>query len=456
MSSSTTSHAAVEQPSRIKRIFWYMAPIQSSVVVQATNTTLVAESYPSPRVSTCGHIFYALLWTFAVAAYSVFVTYQHFTLPDAEYFMHEPANQQPMPEVTVEMYCSRVGQCGTFTLTADYTDAPSWCQPKNPRFNRSWGAFEHMKGRTWTLPLCYTGETVYSTYNDNHMPGKLGLIVDFESINMSPNLRPDPSVNTPAPYVYPTARPQSEEEERAFAAQDHHAKSSTSTAVVRLTGPNGLNRTINLEAWQVKTVVMGQSVMYHQKEYVSSSVFPLAVQYEGRRPSLRATAVVSLAEYADVTRVEVKKGDVTFRGLMTLLGIMCGMAFMMNSCQIFIEPVIVFLFPGPAEIARRKAVEDAKKAGAADSKDAPLLGASEEGSELVPVASGPPKSAAPLPPDSERGGDIDGSHSPMNAAQSTHMLAHAGNANPPDNADRSRTTSSSSDGGEKPEQHPSK
>ena len=430
------AQAAVKQPNRLKRIFWYMAPIQSSVVIQATNDILVAESYPSPRVSTAGHVFYACLWVFAVAAYSVFVTYQHFTLPDSAAFMHEPANQQPMPEVTVEAWCSRLGQCGKFTIIANYSDAPAWCQqPASAQFNKTFDAFDDMKQRSWTFPLCYTGESVYSTYNDRHMPGKLGLIVDFESINVSPNLRPDPSVATPVPYVYPPAAAAEKDAARAFEALDHHATASTSTAVVRLTGPGGLNRTVNLDAWQVKTVVMGQSVTYSNKAYDGATVFPLAVQYEGRRPSLRATAVISLAEFADVTRVEAKKGDTTFRGLMSLLGVMCGMAFMMNSCQIFIEPVIVKLFPGPATIAANKAADEA---AATSGMEAGLLSSGAAGEEeLVPVRGPGAKTAAPMPPTitttqlaseeptsnasstpEERGGAID----PLpQAAESTHF-----------------------------------
>ena len=90
----------MRQPGALKKMFWYFAPVQSSVIVQATPTEMVADSYPSTDLSTAGHILYALLWIGAVGAYSVFVTYQHFTAPDAETFLHEPAAEFPPVNLT--------------------------------------------------------------------------------------------------------------------------------------------------------------------------------------------------------------------------------------------------------------------------------------------------------------------------------------------------------------------
>lgn len=335
----------VEQPSRIKRMFWYFTPVQSSVIVQATDTIVAAETYPSTRLSNLGHVLYALFWISAVAAYSIFVTYQHFTKPDAKNFMHEPAQEHPMVNVSVFAWCSRPGQCGDISVSVDYRNAPTWCRSA-PQINKVYDVNTGMT-ETISVPLCFTSEHVFSTLNDAPMPPELGVIIDFRDICAVP-----PCAGTATPYPW-RLEEKPAEAKRDFAAQDHHAKSSGSTGAVRITGPGDLNRTINIETWQVKTVMMGQSVTYDDKMWQESVAYPLAIQYEGRRPSRRATMILNLAPYADVTRIETKKGDTTFVGWMTLLGTMCGMAFFMNSLQCFFEPFFIWVFPGPAELARR-------------------------------------------------------------------------------------------------------
>ena len=384
---------ALTPPSPLRRLFWYFSPAQSPVLVQATPTTVAAEYYPTTRISTAGHIIWALLWIGAVAAYSVLVTYQHFTLPDAQSFSHEPAQDHPMPVVTVAAYCSSAGQCGTIHVTADYSAAPTWCQSGGPPVRNSWPGWYGLNGSTLSLPLCYTGETVFSTYTDAPMPSKLGVIVDFSAVwNGAQPVAPPASgapPATPAPYSYPYPPVAAAAAGSAEAAYPPSSPAgSGSYGVVRITSEQGgLDKYVAVDSWQVKTVVLGQRLTNNNGALQTTEVYTIAVQYEGRRPTLRATVVVSLAAFADVTRIKTKRGDVTFVGWMGLLGTMCGMAFMMNSIQNFLDPIFVRLFPGPAELDRREKARSDRPPG-----ETPLLA-----SEMSD------KEAGPLPPD--RGAD---------------------------------------------------
>ena len=334
-------------------MFWYFAPVQSSVIVQATPNDVVADSYPSTDLSTVGHILYALLWICAVGAYSVFVTYQHFTAPDKETFLHEPALEFPPVNLSVNAWCTNRPNCGNLVINADYSSGLGPCGVITSPVRHTYTANQAMPGPVHT-PLCFTGEHVFSTLNDEPLPAGIGVTIDFDAINPG------------------------------------YFTSSGATAVVELRGANGMSRIINLESWQVKSVVVGQAITVKYGQLVKQEPYVIAVQYEGRRPSWRATTVVTLAPYADVTRVIQKRGDMTITGFMGLLGTCCGMAFFMNSLQPWFTDFFLFFFPGPTLIAKKKLEKEEKERQererlAEKHGSVEAVGASSDDAKLLPA-----------------------------------------------------------------------
>jgi hypothetical protein len=334
----------------LQRLFGYFTFSQCPLVVQATADTEAVDFRASPDISVGGHAFTAVFWLACIVSYSVLVTFQWATAPDVDTFLQTASAGLGPVTVHVHASCTRRPRCGDITVTADYSGVAACAHL--PRTSVTVPAADEM-GAPIALALCFTGEHVYSS-NTRGPLAVPGVLVDFASVDMFGE-GGDPAGNGSAPAPYAGTR--------AFRAAKYGyggtpapggAAGDIAAGIVRVTGAGGFDRTVVMETWQVKSLIVGQAA--HERYGAVDGVRPysVAVQYEGRRPSHRATLVVALAPFGDVTATTQKAAQFTVYGLMALLAGCCGACFMVNAAMPHaVMPLVRRCAPGPAEVDRR-------------------------------------------------------------------------------------------------------
>lgn len=318
------------------RLLWYYTPSTESVLCQASGSVVTSEAYPSPKVSTCGHVFLSFLWIAAVASFGTFASYQWLTAPDVTTLAQVSASGQAPLAVQLSVQCTNPPNCGDVTITVDYT-AVAGCASIPLRSKRI-AAADSGAATIVPVTLCYTASTVFTT----NTPGALavpGVVVDFDAVNPGT----DTYRGEPAPQLFAQGL----------------------VSIWTADGTRGVS-TVAVESWQVKTQMVGQSITSRDTAVESVEPYPLAVQYEGRRPTWRATVVVALAPYANVATVLTGPHNFNVHKIVGLIGTIAGSVFTIGAVIAKLVPWAPKFFPGPAAATAKAAVATRGASGAAE------------------------------------------------------------------------------------------
>jgi hypothetical protein len=261
-----------------------------------------------PEISLCGHACLSLTWLVLVVAYTVVALYAFFTRPEVDTFSQAMTSEFGPVPLRLELGCTNAPFCGNATVAANYTDHQATCGAVVPALAQE--VFTGVAtGATSDMVLCYTPESLYSVDTKAYFTVP-GLQVDFSAINpgvLEANKTASASVRVSSPELDPRFR-----------------------------------RLVNMESWQVKTLVVGQNVKRRDGAVISRTLFPLAIQYEGKRPNWRATFFVALSPLTNVYDTD-RPGE-----LLDVVASVGGAAGIVTAVLVLLTPLIAALLPGPA------------------------------------------------------------------------------------------------------------
>lgn len=270
-----------------------------------------AEDVPSSDISLVGHSLLAFSFVGLVIAYTVFSIVAFIDRPEVEVFSQQRITNFPPLSVDITSECSNPPNCKTMTLLANYSRVaadspclgkgvsiayPNASQLVNPAFTGS------------DVVLCYVGDQSFSTATT------LPLAIQGVTVDMVLN----PGEMDPA------------------------LKASGTITVSTKDGR--LSRLVNLDTWQIKTLVLGMNVRRRDDEIVEQSLYPIAIQYDGKRPNWRATLIIAMNPVANVYDVS-RPGTV-----LDVISSIGGAAGLIAGGLILITPLFGFLFPGDDKV----------------------------------------------------------------------------------------------------------
>ena len=276
-----------------------------------------AEDVPSSDISLLGHSVIAFSFIGLVIAFTIFSILAFNDRPEVEVFSQQRITNFPPLSVDIASECSNPPNCKTMTLLANYSAvaASSPCAGKgvsiayanasqlvNPKFSSE-------------VVLCYVGDQAFTTFTTNPLAIS-GVTVDMV---LNPG-DPDPAL-----------------------------KASGSITVSTKDGR--LSRLVNLDTWQIKTLVLGMNVKRRDDEIVEQSLYPIAIQYDGKRPNWRATLIVAMNPVANVYDVS-RPGTV-----LDVISSIGGAASIIAAGLLVLTPVFRCIFPGDGEVEVEDVVE---------------------------------------------------------------------------------------------------
>ena len=325
------------------RFLAFFTTSTARVIAQVTPDMAIVETYASPKLSLCGHLVLGCLYFLLTGTYASFIFYQWGTRPPTQTFSQVPSAPFGGIPIYVTAECSNTPFCGNVTITSNYSvSRTAACAATSGQ--ASVIVTDPLALRQTPLPLntslCFTGEQVFTT--DVTTPISIaGVIVDFSAVN--------PGMNKALNVADPTMK---------------------AVGVVKVfDSRNGdLLRIINLDSWQVKTLVMGVSVnkVLGVVKTDETTPFPIAVQYEGKRPNWRATLIITLAPYVNLVS-STKTPNYTILGE---IGSVFGASLIAMMLLSYVEPLVVKVCPGPATLEERKRL--AAEVKLADESEMPL------------------------------------------------------------------------------------
>jgi hypothetical protein len=308
-----TEPAKKKQGSKILDLFAQLTPSAEAVVVEAKDgQPAVAKTVLSSDISVGGHICLSLIFVLTVVAYSVLAFLAFFTRPEIEAFSQQPAKNYDAVPIAVEVSCGNAPFCGNITIQSNYSDATTpGCGHIGFKQDLHLAAVTGTPIKT-PMQACFVADQVFSVDTKKHLP-LAGLLIDFSAIN--------PGVNKSAvPWT-------------------HNVPFFQGAAVVKVVAGT-YERQVNMESWQVKTLMLGMNVKMRDGVVVSQELYPVAVQYEGKRPNWRATLLINLAPLANVY-------DTTRPGsVLDVLASIGGAMSLLTGFMIVLAPIVGCISPG--------------------------------------------------------------------------------------------------------------
>ena len=294
-----------------------ITPVKKGIIKRVEGTDIIlAEEEASPDLGKAAHWFLAFLFLGTVIAYAFVALYWHFTRPEVESFMQLPASQLDPITVRVTAVCSNPPFCGNVTIAANYTsNVTSGCAGVFPRvIHEEFDASVTGSPVSVILQLCAIEDVIVNPQIRTALPVP-GIQVNFAAIN--PGVDTTTTPHTPAPL----------------------RKASGSVTIESMDGV--FSRTVSMDTWQVKTLVVGQSVMKLEDAVRSQTAFPVAIQYEGGRPNWRSTLLVKLDSFANVYESS-RPGN-----LLTVIASIGGAVYLVAAVLALIGPMFGACCPGP-------------------------------------------------------------------------------------------------------------
>eukprot|EP01059_Diplonema_ambulator_P006694 TRINITY_DN16310_c0_g1_i1.p1 TRINITY_DN16310_c0_g1~~TRINITY_DN16310_c0_g1_i1.p1 ORF type:complete len:397 (+),score=69.91 TRINITY_DN16310_c0_g1_i1:48-1238(+) len=272
-------------------------PLKTSVVDESNRVT---DEVPSPYISKVGHRILVSVYFLLLAAYLGYAIYQYVTRPDVETYSQQPSELFPAPTITIKLQCFDNPNCGVIRLIRNYTTTSEMhCK------NRA-AVTTDETSRTLTEPiateLCYVEEDAVFSVNTGELIQTPGTVLDFSRITTG-------ELNT----------------SKAYAAVQVEV--------------GGMRKLVTMDSWQVKTFYVGMSVSIKNGKS-TVKYYAQNLQYDGKRPTWRATYIIRLAQFANVYEV-TRPGS--WLDILAQLG---GAATFVAALLVLTEPVITKMFPG--------------------------------------------------------------------------------------------------------------
>jgi len=307
-------------------------------VVKTVNGVAVAEDIPSPEINTAGHCCLSLTFVAASLAYTILAIYAFATRPDLEVFTQQPTSRFPKITVGIDTACSNRPYCGNTTIVSNWTVATgSECVGNSTSVLIP--EAQNQAERVYA-DLCFVGDQSFST--ESRLPFNIEALMVDMIVNPGET---DAVTQTPAP-------------ERKASGQ------------VTVTSPQDpkFARLVTLDTWQVKTLVIGMNVKRRDGVIYERSLYPIAIQYDGKRPSWRATLIVAFSPLANVY-------DVSRPGTpLDVISSIGGAVSLISGALLLITPIIGCVCAGEEAGSKDEAIvveDDAAEAGAGSSSETP-------------------------------------------------------------------------------------
>jgi len=286
--------------------------------VEEVNGVAMADTDLDPEIAYGGHVCLSMTFLLTTLAYTAFALFAFFTRPETETFLQLPTSQFGPVPLQLEVGCNNAPNCGNVIIGVNYTGVDR-CAGLDTNVT-STSIANTLVGTTApvTRQLCFTEQQLYSVDTTAYI-GVTGVQVDFSAIN---------------PGINKSTTPHSDE------------PSLRATGSVRVTAPQldaAFRRLVNMDTWQVKTLVLGQNVKRRDGVVVERTLFPISIQYEGKRPNWRATMFIALAPLSNVFDTE-RPGT-----LMETIASIGGATSMITAALIVVTPLVSVLLPGEAK-----------------------------------------------------------------------------------------------------------
>lgn len=314
------------------RVLAFFSPSTCTVPCRVSSTQCMGYAHPNPDITTTGHVVFSLVWWGIILAYGGLVTWQWAVAPDSESLSQVPSGRLARPPpVWIEAWCTNPPHCGMIQISSNYTmtiggasaacaDTPGLRTSDSllPVSSISCAGASAASPCVAKATLCYTGQGVVSTNVASAiLPSVAGVQVGFSAINPG------------------------------FANASLKAQ-----GVVRVVAAAGVSasdviRVVNMDRWQVKSLVLGQSVRQRKDGTLlaETQLYPIATQYEGRRATMAATLIVALGPYADVVTVESKAPSLTAMSLFSLAAGWLGVVWVLKATAPYVTvPLMLKLF----------------------------------------------------------------------------------------------------------------
>lgn len=303
----------------------YFTPQQAAVLTKITPELSASSMAMSPFISRSGHLFLTTVLVLFVASSATWEFIKFFTRDDVVRFSKRSATEVDPISIDVTVYCSNPPNCGNITLSQNYSAAATAsfpkCQGLESRFITIQAADSGQAATTkssFSVPLCYTGEPIYEV--NTKLPFQLpGIVVEFSRVN--PGESPNQNL-------------------KAF-------------GVVEVAFQGRPIRSVTMDLWQVKSLVLSQYLVNRYNKLESQTPFAEATQYEGKRPTWRASLLIQSSRFVDA---QVTTQSTNMQAVWVVTG-SCGLVFQFwLLCSLLTYPLRK-IFPGPAQ----KAVEQWEK-----------------------------------------------------------------------------------------------
>lgn len=288
--------------------------------VEDVNGVAMADTDLDPEIAYGGHICLGMTFLLTTLAYTAFALFAFFTRPETETFLQLPTSNFGAVPLKIEVGCNNRPNCGNVIVGVNYTGV-SGCEglDANQSSTSIVGSQVGIADAV-TRQLCFTEQALYSVDTTAYISVP-GMQIDFSAVN---------------PGVDKSTTP-------------HTADASLrATGSVRVTAPEidaQFRRLVNMDTWQVKTLVLGQNIKRRDGVVVERSLFPISIQYEGKRPNWRATMFIALSPLSNVFDTE-RPGT-----LLDTIASIGGATSMITAALIVLTPIVGVLLPGEAKDA---------------------------------------------------------------------------------------------------------
>ena len=276
--------------------FLGFSPLKTAVVDKENEVT---DDVPAPHISSCGHLLVIVLYFLLVGAYTGYSIYSYVDRPEVETFSQQPSSRFPPPRVRVSLQCFDSPNCGSITVTRNYSVSPN-CPSKTDTFTVE-------TNRTLDQPmdvdLCYVSEKDVVSTNTGSLLRTPGLSIDFSKINTG-------------------------------------EKNSTKAHAAVVVEVGDMKKVVGMDSWQVKSFYVGMSVTKSGDKVEKQEYYAQNLQYDGKRPTWRATYIVRLAQLASVYEV-TRPGH-----WLDVVAEVGGAATIVAAILVLSEPCWAKVFPG--------------------------------------------------------------------------------------------------------------
>lgn len=313
-------------PSRAETIFSVISPALQPVVKPLTSKVSIAENAPRRSINLVGHGVLTFLYFGGIIAYTVWVLTAFFTRPEVESFSILPARDFPSVSLTISTVCSNQPFCGNITIAQNYTVVAG-------QDGGTSQCFRDLLSQAGTSPLTRQQILVAGTPQVDPVVVSLCPVADDVFSVETTAYLPLPAVQVDFLAINPG-------QNKTTGIDDVRLKS---TAAVRIdAAAAGLRRIVNMDTWQVKTLVLETYVQRVDGVIVNQRLLPSTVQYEGKRPNWRATLLIRMDPLATVSD-RTRPGTVV-----DALASIGGAVTVITALMVLLVPLFSVVFPGEA------------------------------------------------------------------------------------------------------------